>query len=275
MTTKVFNAWASRIGLDLVKFRADLAHGTNPGKALRKALLALQSPYISSDQQVDFFVQCGLAALRSEELAQRVQFATTVEGIAALYNSSIRSCMTGEGEKFAPFYVANGYQVAYFTQDGKVTARCVVKDRCFSECYGPEKRWLEGGLLGLGFQKEIKVLRGKQFDLPRNPDGKFYLPYLDDMNGTWFAVVEESDSLRVEHVGISYDEDEPLEPEIAQYIKDALERGFSRFVKCCVCAVPHPSGEIGRLTYQLLSVENRSAREFGMFLELEEYFLEN
>lgn len=122
-----------------------------------------------------------------------VRFALGADDIQHVYHKGPRSCMGGEEhppESFSGEYPCRIYDgpdtaVAYLEQDGRVTARTIVRlDRTpmtFIRLYG-DATLLRARLERLGFEEDEELsLDGVRLRLSRDGRGRVVAPYLDGM----------------------------------------------------------------------------------------------
>lgn len=217
--TKSFTQFCNMWNLPLITITHEhLNRGTGVGKILRREILKARPDYAAKDM-VSFFnqlVQCGVEAWNAKQYVDKICITNDVDLIAAIYNDThIHSCMTGEGNKLAEFYVANGFRLAYMKNEhGDATARCLIQGNEFNETYGPSSNQLEVALQELGMKSTERLFHpGTLLKLPNQ-----YLPYLD--NWVHYLIRVDEETLLTTEI-MSIDLDEPSYDN--DYLQDTLE----------------------------------------------------
>lgn len=225
--SKTFTDFAELRDLSIPFITKQALRGTKIGKILRREFL--KKPCYQQEslaRELEFQVKLGTICWHVAEHVQRLKIMSTVEEIAAIYDDpAVKSCMTGEGTKLAPFYVANGFQLATLWQDGRLMGRSLIKNGAHGNVYGDQQEELSVALQELGYrdadQHDLFFAPGTEFIVPGmmlNTDGwnytGYYIPYLDQLGNRLLTLVDQDMSCLVVRVQRAHDpkdcEDEEL-----------------------------------------------------------------
>lgn len=243
MFNQAFTQFLNQYNLDAGEIEKFVARGTGIGKILRKALVKRSEFYYYCTPKADVkaldvkaldrAVHRGVVWFRAEEYATQIKFLTTSFGIGEAYNdSSVRSCMTGEGAVCGPFYAANGWALAVLRGEGnRLLGRCLVDMQRKKYCgtYGSSSVELEAGLIVLGYTEGCLMDDSQEVWLPL-VENYVYIPYVDWTSSFWFFTLRGEPELKcgqpmVKAVGgFAYDEEDQDLDEIANKVSLLQDR---------------------------------------------------
>jgi hypothetical protein len=204
--TKTFTQFCDQHDLSIPTITKESLRGTKIGKILRRELIKACPCYKEKNMEpsLNYVVQTGTCCWNAALHVERLRISDRYEDFVLAYNNeTIHSCMTGEAEKFAEFYISNNIKIAYLMLDGKVTARTLVRGGLFSDVYGTQIEELAIALRELGYSSSEESkdhFLPESLVLPRHADGEFYLPYIDALGGKLFVKEWETDS----NIGLRY-----------------------------------------------------------------------
>lgn len=204
--TKSFTRFCNEYALSIPTITEQVLRGTKIGKILRRELIKSSPCYKDKNMELslNYAVQTGTCCWNAGLHVERLKISNRYEDFILAYNNAtIHSCMTGEAEKFAEFYIRNHVKIAYLTLDGKVTARTLVCGMLFSNVYGTQIEELSCALRELGYisaDESNQHFLPDALVLPRHADGQCYLPSIDTLGAKMFVKEWETAS----NMGLRY-----------------------------------------------------------------------
>lgn len=207
--SKTFMSFCMDFGLNVPKITEQALRGTKIGKILRRELIAASPCYKNTEMELSLncAVQTGVCYWNAGLHVERLTISDRYEDYIRTYNNAtVHSCMTGEAEKFAEFYIRNHVKIAYLTLDGHITARTLISGNIFTELYGTQIKELHTALLELGYvsyENTHEQFLPKCVVIPKNSDGNYYLPHIDTYTTKlWVQEWESSSNMGIQFLDV-------------------------------------------------------------------------